>query len=107
MAAVEQGRAEVRARGEASDYAAYLDGQLAGGDQHEGLRDGAATIDELDDREREGEGFARPSAGLADDIATGQEGRDGLGLDRCGRGQFELREEADRGSFEIEGLKRG
>ena len=60
-----------------------LDGQLAGGHEHEGDGLGlGAGHDALEDRQREGRRLAGAGGGLAEQVAAGEDRRDRLGLDR-------------------------
>ena len=90
----------------------HLDGQLAGGCQHQHLRLVRGQIDVGQHRQREGAGLAGAGLGLAQHVTAGQHGRDGGCLDRrrgfvadIGHGlhhgirQAEVREQDRRGGF--------
>ena len=70
-----------------------LAGQFAGRAQHQhaaGLRLRADAVggEVVEDRQREGRGLAGAGLGDADDVALGEQQRDGLGLDRGGGDVF-------------------
>jgi hypothetical protein len=64
----------------------HLQGELAGGHQHEHLRLPAGQIDTFERGQGEGGRLARPGLRLAEQVGAGQQGRNGGGLD--GRGRF-------------------
>ena len=70
-----------------------LAGEFAGRAQHQHaaglrLRAGAVGGEVIEDRQREGRGLAGAGLGDADDVALGEQQRDGLGLDRGGGDVF-------------------
>ena len=87
---------------------AHLEGQLAGGDQHQGS--GLARLgrlEPLDQREAEGEGLARPGLGLAAHVATGQAVGNREALDREGLGDPLLGEDLHQVRGDAEGVEGG
>ena len=66
-----------------------LDGEFARRDEHEAAGLAGGGTEERERREREGGGLAGTGLGGADDVLTGHDGRDGLGLDR-GRGHVAM-----------------
>jgi hypothetical protein len=62
--------------------AGHLKGQLAGRDQHQGLRDWLERVDELEDGQQVRAGLATARARLDHHVAPREEVGDGLGLDR-------------------------
>ena len=74
-----------RAVGHVGDGVGALEGQLAGGRQDQGLDDGLAGVDGVEQGQAEGGGLAGAGLRDADDVAPGQQDRDGLALDVGGR----------------------
>ena len=62
----------------------HLQGELAGGGQHQRLDVRGVRVDALQHGQREGGGLAGAGLGQADDVAARQQRGDGLGLDRGG-----------------------
>src|SRR5690348_7356342 len=67
---------------ERGDHIAHLAGKLARRHKHQRLHITQAWVHTLDERQPEGDGFARASSRLTDDIATSQQRRDSLRLNR-------------------------
>jgi hypothetical protein len=93
-AAEDQGRDDVAAPAHLGEDAADLGRQFAGRGEDERLDGALARVDSLEQRQAEGEGLAGPGAGLADEVAPGEEVRQRLFLDG-GRG------------FDVAGRERG
>ena len=74
-----------RAVGHVGDGVGALEGQLAGGRQDQGLDDGLAGVDGVEQGQAEGGGLAGSGLGDAHDVAPGQQDRDGLALNGGGR----------------------
>ena len=88
-----------------------LAGEFAGRAQHQhaaGLRLRADAVggEVVEDRQREGRGLAGAGLGDADDVALGEQQRDGLGLDRGGSDVFFFGEGAKDRLCEAEIVKR-
>ncbi len=80
-----QGDPETLRAGQRSEHIGDLEGQLAGGDEHDSPRLLGATRaggQPHDHRQPEGQGLAGTRTGASEDVATGQRVRNGLGLDR-------------------------
>ena len=88
-----------------------LAGEFAGRAQHQhaaglGLRANTVGREVVEDRQREGRGLAGAGLGDADDIALGEQQRNGLGLDRGGGDVFFFGEGAKDRLCEAEIVKR-
>ncbi len=102
LAAVDRHHANVVAEGQFDALVAHLDGQFAGGKQHEGLHAGVlrARFEAFENRHAEGGGLARARLRLAHQIDAlqrlgNQPGLDGRGIEIFGlgqRGEHDLRE---------------
>jgi hypothetical protein len=79
-----------------------LDRELARRRQHQCLELRPADVESLQDGQREGGGLAGPRLRLADEIASGEERRDGAALNGGRRFVAELRERRQDGQAETE-----
>ena len=61
--------------------------ELARGADDEGLNADSVRVDAFNQRDAEGQGLAGPRLCFPDDVPALHEGRNGLFLDRCGRGE--------------------
>ena len=111
-AAEDGGDAQVRGHAVGSQRLVHLQRQLAGGHEHQAARlarPGVAAAPHqqaVDHRQAERGRLAGAGLGARQQIASGQDDRNGLRLDRCGRGVTQLREWRTKGAGEPEGRKR-
>ena len=93
--------------GQGLEHLADLDGQLTGGDEHQGpgpaRLGGPGRHGALEQRDAEGQGLARAGLGLAADVAPGQGVGHGHGLDGEGGGDPLGGQGLDQGGVDAEG----
>jgi hypothetical protein len=87
--------------GEAAHFGFDLHGELAGGDDDEGL-EGMGEVELLEDGQAEGGGLAGAGAGLSEDIDAGEGDGDHFFLDFGRGGEVDLREGVEEGGFKAE-----
>jgi hypothetical protein len=102
-AAVQQGLAQAERGRQRDEHIADLDGQLARRHEDQRLDAAASGLAAEQEGQAEGQGLARPGAGLADHIVTVEQDGNDLGLNRGGGGNAALVEDSDeaRGHLEL------